>query len=95
MCFLAKLEMNNCKENFNQLFEAEESREGSAFQTKLDEELENGNLKLVDDSSTFEPSNLNEDSQTANNILSFREELKLIKQEDEREREHFAKQIEV
>lgn len=77
--------MSNCKEKFNQLFEVE-----------LDEELENRKLKLVDDSSTFESSNLDEDSQTNNNILSFiREEFKLVKQEEEREREHFAKQIEV
>ena len=93
--------MNNCKENFNQAEKAEipkydnESREGLAFQTKVDEELENKNLKQVDDSSTFEPSNLNEDSQTTNNtnnILSIiREEFKLVKQEDEQ----FAKRIEV
>lgn len=77
--------MSNCKEKFNQLFEVD-----------LDEELENRKLKLVDDSSTFESSNLDENSQTTNNILSFiREEFKLVKQEEEREREHFAKQIEV
>ena len=57
-----------------------------AFQ-KLGEELGNLKLKKADDSS----------SQTTNNkLLCFiKEELNLIKQEDERERERFAEHIEV
>lgn len=107
--------MNNYKVNLNQSYEVKspinqtikELIEDSDFQTKLDDELENRNLELVDDTMpTFEPSNLNEDSQTTelksinytvrklsyNNLL---EELKSANLNVKRGRESFQKQIEV